>query len=249
MKSPLSHLTSVFKEVNDTFFVIDKFSEMHLGSHSEKVGLYSKTLLELPHLDNIINNSELCSIPRHILCEASYIAGFFHDLGKVYLPIWPLLSSQRFSEEEIIHHFGEHPRKSVEIATKILNDFYLLENGLSEIWGAVSQSILYHHERYCGVGGYYGLIEDEIPFLSRVIAIADAFDAMTSSRVYRQNRLDGKSALDTIINNEAGQFDPLLTDILKSEEVRQKLLKTLSFYNNLSSSYPENHESSKITLN
>ena len=69
--------------------------------------------------------------------------------------------------------------------------------------------ILSHHERWDGKGYPKGLKEDKIPLLSRVVAIADAYDAMTSDRSYR-NALPEEVAIGELHNNAGTQFDPEL---------------------------------------
>jgi HD-GYP domain-containing protein (c-di-GMP phosphodiesterase class II) len=71
----------------------------------------------------------------------------------------------------------------------------------------VSEAILYHHERYDGGGYPFGLAATEIPILSRVVLVADAFDAITNHRSY-QPALSVEFAIDEITRNSGTQFDP-----------------------------------------
>jgi HD-GYP domain-containing protein (c-di-GMP phosphodiesterase class II) len=71
----------------------------------------------------------------------------------------------------------------------------------------VSEAILYHHERYDGLGYPFGLAGTKIPVLSRIVLVADAFDAITSHRAY-QPALSVDFAISEIINNSGTQFDP-----------------------------------------
>lgn len=88
--------------------------------------------------------------------------------------------------------------------------------------------VLYHHERYDGTGYPKGLKEEEIPLPARIIAVADAFDAMTSKRIYRED-LSIEHALNEIDRNKGTQFDPEVSDAFLSlfkhvpkEEVTRK---------------------------
>jgi HD-GYP domain-containing protein (c-di-GMP phosphodiesterase class II) len=72
--------------------------------------------------------------------------------------------------------------------------------------------ILYHHERWDGKGYPEGLVGKQTPFLARITAIADAFDAMTSSRSYRA-ALPFEEAYNRIMAGKGSQFDPHLVDI------------------------------------
>ena len=71
--------------------------------------------------------------------------------------------------------------------------------------------IRHHHERYDGKGYPDGLIADGIPFGARILAVADAFDAMTSDWAYRK-ALDEEDALKELIKCKGSQFDPLVVD-------------------------------------
>lgn len=80
----------------------------------------------------------------------------------------------------------------------------LHDNGVLDI-------ILYHHERYDGKGYPKGLKGEQIPLGARIIAVADAYDAMRSNRVYR-NQLDIDYAIYEIRHNRGKQFDPKVVD-------------------------------------
>ena len=71
--------------------------------------------------------------------------------------------------------------------------------------------IRYHHERWDGEGYPNGLIKEEIPLLSRIICVSDAFDAMTTNRSYRP-AMKLNQAVDEIVSMKGKQFDPLVVD-------------------------------------
>ena len=75
----------------------------------------------------------------------------------------------------------------------------------------ISKIVRHHHERYDGKGYPDGLEGDDIPYLSRIIAIADSYDAMTSDRPYRKG-LDVSTAIEEIRKNSGSQFDPILAE-------------------------------------
>ena len=75
----------------------------------------------------------------------------------------------------------------------------------------ISKIIKHHHERYDGKGYPDGLQGEDIPYLSRIITIADSYDAMTSDRPYRKG-MDVTSAIEEIRKNIGSQFDPKLAE-------------------------------------
>jgi HD-GYP domain-containing protein (c-di-GMP phosphodiesterase class II) len=76
----------------------------------------------------------------------------------------------------------------------------------------VAEAILYHHERFDGRGYPFGLVAEEIPILSRIILVADAFDAMTSTRAY-QAALPVEFAVAEIRQHGGTQFDPQVVEM------------------------------------
>jgi HD-GYP domain-containing protein (c-di-GMP phosphodiesterase class II) len=105
-------------------------------------------------------------------CQEIYLAGTLHDIGKIGIPDAVLLKPDRLTQEEY-SVIQQHP----EIGFKIID-------GLGKLRFALP-GILYHHERFDGKGYPHRLKGEEIPLMARILAVADAYDAMTRSRVYR----------------------------------------------------------------
>ena len=132
--------------------------------------------------------------PRRV--EAIRYAGMLHDVGKLGVPTTVLQKSGPLSQEELAA-IQLHPMRGLEIVREI----GFLDEALA--------GIVHHHERMDGRGYPMGLAGDEIPEFARVIAVADAFDAMTSNRSYRGARSIGEAVAD--LQKWAGtQFDPAL---------------------------------------
>ena len=93
----------------------------------------------------------------------------------------------------------------VDIGGEILKDFTSIKN--------VADGAKYHHERYDGKGYNTGLKGEEIPLTARIIGLADAFDAMTSKRVYRPAMKMDK-VIQELKDGSGTQFDPKLVEIL-----------------------------------
>ena len=96
-------------------------------------------------------------------------------------------------------------QRHTEIGGEILKDFTTIKN--------VAEGAKYHHERNDGSGYNCGLKGEEIPLTARIIGLADAFDAMTSNRVYRPAMTMDK-VIEELKNGRGTQFDPELVDIL-----------------------------------
>lgn len=128
-------------------------------------------------------------------------AGLLHDIGKIIIPISIITKKGKLTTEEYTLIKG-HP----EIGFRILNSTHDMRN--------ISNIVLSHHERWDGLGYPRGIKAEDIPLQSRIIAIADAFDAMTSERTYREI-LTKKEALKELLDNAGTQFDPELVDVFK----------------------------------
>lgn len=123
------------------------------------------------------------------------LGGRLHDIGKVGVPDAVLGKPGRLSPEEW-SAMRSHPEVGYRIVAPMLP--YL---------GPVDEIIRYHHERYDGNGYPYGLRGTEIPLLARIVAVADAYEAMTSHRPYRR-ALPVEIAVEEIVKGAGTQFDP-----------------------------------------
>lgn len=127
------------------------------------------------------------------------LAGFTHDIGKLRVDKKILFKPGRLSAEEF-KEIKKHPETGAKI--------------LKKSFGCLAPIVLSHHERYDGKGYPQGLKGECIPIESRIIAIADAFDAMTYGRPY-QPAMSLVSACQTLKENSGTQFDPTITNQLK----------------------------------
>ena len=140
------------------------------------------------------------------------LSALFHDIGKIGTPEHVLNKPSRLDEDEFLV-MKAHP----ELTGKILSDL----DGFKHI----AKFAMYHHERYDGRGYPDQLKEDEIPLYSRIILIADTFDAMTSSRPYRKG-LAYEVAFQELRDFSGTQFDPRLVEhfisAMEKEEAKQE---------------------------
>ena len=127
------------------------------------------------------------------------MACFLHDIGKIKVPDMILAKETELDDAEYAI-MKKHPIYGAEILS------------LSDSLHKYIPVVLQHHECYNGQGYPYGLKEDEIHLHAQIVAIADSYDAMTSSRPYRQGR-SGASAAWEIRKFRGTQFSPRLVDI------------------------------------
>lgn len=123
----------------------------------------------------------------------------FHDIGKIGIPDSILLKPGKLTDDEY-SEIKNHP----SIGVHILSNATLFED--------IIPIVKHHHERYDGFGYPGKLAGDNIPYLARIAAVADTFDAMTSRRTYR-NALDLQIVIDEIEKNRRTQFDPQIADV------------------------------------
>jgi hypothetical protein len=130
--------------------------------------------------------------------DAIRFAGMLHDVGKLGVPTQVLQKTGPLTEDEYAA-IQLHPMRGLEIVREI-GFLYEALNG-----------IMHHHERIDGTGYPMGLAGHEIPEFARVIAVADAFDSMTSTRSYREAK-SIQMAIGELRRGAGTQFDPLLVE-------------------------------------
>lgn len=130
--------------------------------------------------------------------EAIRYAGMLHDVGKLGVPTRVLQKTGKLTEEEYAA-IQLHPMRGLDIVREI----GFLDEAMA--------GIMHHHERIDGRGYPMGLAGDEIPEFARVIAVADAFDSMTSTRSYRGAR-SVQEAIAELRKWSGTQFDPAFVD-------------------------------------
>lgn len=132
--------------------------------------------------------------------EELRIAGILHDIGKIGISDRILLKKGPLTKEEY-----EEIKKHPAISNKILYPI-----GLSD---RILKSIAFHHERFDGRGYPFGLANESLGLEPQIIAVADAFDAMTSKRPYRQP-LSIDEAIKELEDNKGSQFHPDIVDVM-----------------------------------
>lgn len=127
------------------------------------------------------------------------VSGNLHDIGKIGIPDRILLKPGKLTDEEY-----ETIKKHPGIGSNIIGHFHL--------WSEEKKAIRHHHERWDGRGYPDGLAGEGIPYLSRILSVADVYDALTSDRSYR-TKMSEEKAVGIIRENRGTQFDPEIVDV------------------------------------
>lgn len=180
-----NQLEGIVKGVIATLELKDPYTR----GHSERVAMYALILAQ--------QIGELSKEEQ----KSFYHACLLHDIGKVHIPDSILMKPGKLSFEEF-EIIKSHP----EVGAEAVKDVDGIKASLCVIRS--------HHERWDGKGYPDQLKGEQIPLLARVTAIADAFDAMTSSRSYRA-ALPVDEAYNRIIIGAGSQFDPVLVEEFK----------------------------------
>lgn len=153
----------------------------HTRGHSDRVARYSLALLD--HVGGVDR-------------DALEVGGQLHDIGKIGVHGGLLRKNGPLELDEQTHIQG-HPAVGVDILAPLLDDHTVLD------------IVRHHHERWDGAGYPDGLAGEDIPLAARIVAVADAYDAMTTARPYR-SALTPAHAVQEIESEAGRQFDPMV---------------------------------------
>jgi len=160
--------------------------DRYTHGHSERVTAYALEIGEALQMSSEMR-------------DALKVAGLLHDLGKIGVPDSILNKPGSLTQEE-----REALQRHPSIGGDILHQSPQLD--------LIIPAVLFHHERWDGAGYPDGLAGESIPLVARILAIADAFDAMTSDRPYRK-AMSVEEALLELRANAGKQFDPALVEM------------------------------------
>ena len=176
----LAHSANGFSMLNALVTAVDN-KDRYTRRHSEDVLTYSLQIAEQMGLD---------AQTRHTL----QVAALLHDVGKIGVPDAVLRKPGKLTEEEY-QAIQQHPAMGAIIVGAVPGFEYTLD------------VVRHHHERWDGEGYPLGLHGEETPFLARLVAVADAFSAMTMDRPYRKG-MDRTKALSILKEGAGTQWDP-----------------------------------------
>ena len=177
----------IIRESIETFTGFIDAKDTYTNGHSKRVADYTRLIAkEFGYKGEELN---------HI-----YYIALLHDCGKIGVPDAVLNKPGKLTDEEF-DIIKSHTVRGREI----LKSFTSLKDG--------EMGALYHHERYDGKGYPEGKAGEDIPFVARMICVADSFDAMNSNRVYRKS-LSKERIISEIETNKGRQFDPEVADVM-----------------------------------
>lgn len=169
-----------------TLISVINAKDRYTYSHVERVVIYCRLMAE---------KLGLCEEDKKKLIFGAYM----HDIGKINIAK-EILNKRMPPTNEEWELLKQHPSNGAEIIEPV------------ESLRVIVPLILHHHERYDGKGYPAGLSGEEIPYLARVLTVADSFDAMTSKRSYTNVRKTYKEAVTELRTCAGSQFDPSLTE-------------------------------------
>jgi len=175
--------------------------DTYTGGHSQRVAQYSKMLASSMGFDKK-------------QCEEIYEAGMLHDIGKIAIPDSILLNPSKLNDSEY-----KLIQSHVEIGYDMLQKVTMFKN--------ISSTVASHHERYDGSGYPKGLKGEQIPISGRIMAVADSFDAMTTSRIYKKKKSiteaidEIKSFSGTLFCPDVVKYVDILSNVTLDENISQ----------------------------
>jgi len=200
-------ILEAIKNLATAFYTFQSYNKIQ-GKITKEIILSITKMLEIHdkytsgHSQNVANLSLKIAKEMNLSFKdiyKTYWAGLVHDIGKVLIPDNILNKKGKLTSEEY-----ETVKKHPYWGYKVLSESKELKD--------IANYVLYHHERWDGKGYTKGLKNNEIPLISQILTLADAWDAMRSNRAYR-NALSPKEAINEIKRNRGSQFSPEVVDV------------------------------------
>ena len=195
MNKAILELKAVHQELRESFLdtihrlvLAAEYKDEDTGDHIKRMSQYCALIAEKLGLSDEEVQNILYAAPMH-------------DVGKIGIPDSILIKPGKLTDEEF-----EIMKTHTSIGAKIL------ANSKAEILKIAEQIAIYHHEKWNGTGYPQGLSDDNIPLVGRIVGLADAFDALTSKRPYK-DPYPVHVAFDIIKKERGEHFDPDIVDV------------------------------------
>lgn len=189
----------------ETIFRLAKAGEYRdcaTGNHVQRMAKYARLIAEALGHDEAY-------------CKLLEAAAALHDIGKIGIPDFILLKP------------GKHtPEESTIMQTHPLIGHKILHDSPSKFIALAEEISLGHHEKFDGSGYPHGLSAQDIPLESRIVAVADVYDALTSTRPYKQ-AWPAKQALQYLLDNQGTHFDPSCVQAFVAQLEKVELITQL----------------------
>ena len=202
LSNTYEELEKAYLEIIETLRYAVEAKDTYTRGHSDRVSAYSVLIGEKLGL----SEEEIKTLK---------IGGLFHDIGKIGIPDSILLKEAKLTDDEY-SQIKNHPSIGAHILSQV------------SYFKDMIPIVKHHHEKYDGTGYPSKLKGEEIPYLARIAAVADSFDAMTSRRSYR-NSMPLDVVTEEIEKCKGTQFDPKIADafldILKNEPEKIKRIQ------------------------
>jgi HD-GYP domain-containing protein (c-di-GMP phosphodiesterase class II) len=179
-------LRMTYSDTVKAFAAAIDFKDKYTEGHSVRVGKYSEIIGE-----------ELCWSSDEV--EGAAVAGYLHDVGKLTVERKIINAPYRINAKESAE-LNRHPAVGYEILLPIHHPY-----------ADVPLAAKYHHERLDGNGYPDGLYDREIPYIAKIVNLADSFDAMTTDRPYKRRR-PANEVVEDLQRNSGKQFAPELVN-------------------------------------
>ncbi len=195
----MNQIKKINSKLTDTY---EKLEHAYLDSiETLRYTIEAKDIYTRGHSDRVSEFSVLIGKKLGLSDEdlnTLKIGGLFHDIGKIGVPDSILQKADKLTDDEY-SQIKQHPNIGVHILSN------------ATIFKDILPIVEHHHERYDGKGYPSGLAGEEIPYLARIAAVADSFDAMSSRRAYRES-LPKEKILSEFMRCRGTQFDPDIDD-------------------------------------